>query len=427
MNQDILELTDLDDGGILMETDFGAPPPASNSFGGGLELLMNNQQRESRSSNLRSDDIADLEAELNQLTDTKPASDHSSSSSSSTVAFADDGGSQLGKSSAADHGGTQFTWDGFSKLPDTSTTSSSIPEVMSSSSSTSKKEASLIAKMQMVEKLKEFQRKGEKFEHEPSEDMPFERLKAMYEISNDKRQRTSAIKFQRTVFLACVNGLEMLNHTFDPFDLDLDGLGEQTQENIKDYDDIFAELYEKYKDTVQWTPELKLLFTFVGNACMLNMTNKFMKSAMPTADDLFRQNPDLLRSFQQSAVQQMAAKNPGFGNFATNIMGVGATQQHGPPPPMPTQGPNAPPPPTHRPGNNDYAQRPDLQAATSSSSSSTTNNTRPEMRGPSDLSNILAGMKAKHGGGSDQEPKRSGARRKRTAAEAGENTISLDI
>jgi len=138
----------------------------------------------------------------------------------------------------------------------------------------------------------------------------------------------------------------------------------------------------------------------------------------------------------------------------------------GPPPPMQTQGPHSVPPPMGRPGNNNYA-RPDLNM----SSSSFTNDgislrenfdrpdvqertskknlpPRPEMKGPSDISDILSGLKTKTINIQEQSvqpqqnndsstisisdlkdlqsegnmPKRSG-RRKKSAS----NTVSLDI
>ena len=85
----------------------------------------------------------------------------------------------------------------------------------------------------------------------------------------------------------------------------------------------------------------------------------------------------------------------------------------GPPAPMQTQGPNAPPPPMGRPGNNNYS-RPDLNMSRSSftddgislrenferpdvqdRTTSRKPQPRPEMKGPSDISEILSGLKTK--------------------------------
>ena len=69
------------------------------------------------------------------------------------------------------------------------------------------------------------------------------------------------------------------------------------------------------------SPELKLLFQLGGSAVMLHMTNSMFKSAIPGMDDIMRQNPDLMKSFTQAAVNSMSeSKKPGFGNFMNDMM-----------------------------------------------------------------------------------------------------------
>jgi hypothetical protein len=206
--------------------------------------------------------------------------------------------------------------------------------------------------------------------------------------------------------MAVINGLEFLNGRFDPFDIKLDGFSEQVNENITDYDDIFGELYEKYKSKASMSPEIKLLFQLGGSAMMVHMTNTMFKSAMPGMDDILRQNPDLMRSFQNAAVNSMANTSPGFSGFMTNMMNPG------PPPPMATQGPHSMPPPQGRPGNNNYANRPDLNMSRSNftdegislrenyerpdeKSRRQQGVSRPEMKGPGDITDILSGLKTK--------------------------------
>jgi hypothetical protein len=214
--------------------------------------------------------------------------------------------------------------------------------------------------------------------------------------------------------MAVINCIEFLNGKFDPFDIKLDGWSEQVQENINDYDDIFGELHEKYKSKASMAPELKLLFQLGGSAMMVHMTNTMFKSAMPGMDDILRQNPDLMRSFQSAAVNTMAGSNPGFSGFMSGIMNNDPRPPSGmgPPPPLATQGPNSIPPPISRPGNNNYS-RPDLNMSRSSfvddginlrenferpdfqERTSKRQPTRAEMKGPSDISDILSGLKTK--------------------------------
>ena len=188
--------------------------------------------------------------------------------------------------------------------------------------------------------------------------------------------------------MACINGIEFLNNRFDPFDIKLDGWGEQVNENINDYDEIFSELHDKYKSKASLAPELKLLFQLGGSAMMVHMTNTLFKSSMPGMDDILRQNPELMKSFQTAAVNTMGQNNPGFSGFMSNMMNPNA---QGPPPSMNTQGPNAIPTPLNRPGNNEFNQ----QFNRMDSNNAPQRSTRPEMNGPSDIDGILSGLKTK--------------------------------
>ena len=212
--------------------------------------------------------------------------------------------------------------------------------------------------------------------------------------------------------MACINGIEFLNSKFDPFDIKLDGWSEQVNENLTDYDEIFSELHEKYKSKASMAPELKLMFQLGGSAMMIHMTNTMFKSAMPGMDDILRQNPDLMRSFQSAAVNTMGQTNPGLSGFMSNMMNSERSNTFdGPPPPMATQGPNAPIPPLNRPGNNNssaYMNRPsynnvddgiNLRENSDKINMNDKSSRRParsEMKGPSDIGDILSGLKTKN-------------------------------
>jgi hypothetical protein len=234
-------------------------------------------------------------------------------------------------------------------------------------------------------------------------------MQGEYETIMEEKAKQNSVKFQGNMLMAVINGIEFLNGKFDPFDIKLDGWSDQVNENINDYDDIFAELYEKYKTKASMAPELKLLFQLGGSAMMVHMTNTMFKSAMPGMDDILRQNPDLMRSFQSAAVNSMAQTNPGFSGFMNNMMSPepGVPSGRGPPPPMATQGPSAVPPPMHRPGNNSSAlnmnanmsrsnfQDDGIQFRESGRRPASSSSSRPDMKGPSDLNDILSGLKTK--------------------------------
>ena len=256
------------------------------------------------------------------------------------------------------------------------------------------KEASLKEKFKYLQKLEDLEKKGVKLTKRYDMDSNLLEMKGEYETIVAEKEKKNSVKFQGKMLMAAITGLEFLNNRFDPFDVKLDGWSEQISENIEDYDDIFAELHEKYQSKASMAPELKLLFQLGGSAMMIHMTNSMFKSAMPGMDDIMRQNPDLMQQFTSAAASTMGQNNPGLSGFM-NMMGSNSPQQmpreqpqynQQMPPPLATQGPNSIPPPI-RPGFVPLPNRPDINASRDIPTR------RPEMNGPSDISNLLSGLK----------------------------------
>uniref|UniRef100_A0A6C0CRG6 Uncharacterized protein n=1 Tax=viral metagenome TaxID=1070528 RepID=A0A6C0CRG6_9ZZZZ len=411
-------------------------PKPSVNFGGGIELLMNDKQKKSSgkkgSDEIGLDDINSLEAELNQLSGNTPDSsdkpknikaksrsglfndalngsgsiklnveDISSSSGSDKPGIAP----TIGKSTAAQ---AIKTDDGFVKF-------NNIPinpdkEVVRQKLSP---EETLKEKFKILRKLESLEQKGVKLTKKYNMESNLDEMKGEYEMIVAEKERSNSVKFQGKMLMAAITGIEFLNNRFDPFDVKLDGWGEQVNENIDDYDEIFGELHEKYKSKAKMAPELKLLFQLAGSAIMVHMTNTMFKSAMPGMDDIMRQNPELMQQFTQAAVNSMGQQNPGFGGFMNNMM---QSQQR----PMPPANVAPGPPPAAMKTRIDRSQRsqvpsnrPDMGAARGqgainlddtygtvgpqppSRSSKNDAPRRPEMKGPSDIGDILSGLKTK--------------------------------
>jgi hypothetical protein len=179
-------------------------------------------------------------------------------------------------------------------------------------------------------------------------------------------------------------------------------------------------------------------------------------------DDIMRQNPELMQQFTQAAVNQMGEANPGLGGFMGGVMNSQMRPPSGmsAPPTMPTQGPGSAAPPRRqgsRPdlnfsrGPNDGINISQVGAPANPVMQSNRNgppggfgqsSSRPEMRGPTDVSGLLSGLKSKtvktnskdEGNSStisiqdlkdlsnQNMPKRSKRRQK-----SDKNTVSLDI
>jgi len=407
----------------------------SSNFGAGIELLMNDKKKSSGgggglSSDIDINDLDNLEDELNDLSGPKTSMKSARSdmfSGSFKLKDEDDDDIEdsspqipleslnLGKSTKEQSDDDAKTWDGYGKFnnvpinPDVS--KNRIEPQLS-------KEEQLKEKFTYLQKLEALEKKGVNLTKKYDMESNLLEMKGEYETIVAEKERKNSMKFQGKMMMACITGLEFLNNKFDPFDVKLDGWSEQINENIDDYDEIFAELHEKYKSKATMAPELKLLFQLGGSALMVHMTNSMFKSSMPGMDDIMRQNPELMQQFTSAAVNSMGQNNPGLGGFMNSMMNDNqrgnppsqssapptsnqmpqmppqfSAQSNGPPPPpMQTQGPTAAPPPV-RPGYVPLSNRPDINASRNIPSAEKSR--RPEMKGPSDISNLLSGLKVK--------------------------------
>lgn len=414
-----------------------------SSFGAGIELLMNDKKRSTNNSvNIDLGELDNLENELNNLSGISS----SSSSNTKTINNVNGGGnsggitgfasnlfgfnlgstggdsssqserrndSKLGEATKESEGKTK-TWDGFSKMNDIpGDRSSNTPTNMSDREKRRKKKL-------MIKKLDEWYEKGliKNASHFNS-DSSYEEIEDEYETALEDKRKKDGIKLQGWWFMTFINSVEYANAAFNPFDINLDGWGEQISEDIDSYEEIFSELHDKYKGG-KLSPELSLLLRIGFSAAVVNFTNKALSSATPGFNDVIKQSPELMRMFTNATVSSMSQQSPGFA-FASNMMNKPDdinTSFGAPPKPVETK--NQPPPQrpsmtyTQNPGN-----RQDINAARGTmfreqgvglNSYSDINNStniktpmppqqqvRAEMRGPqnTDIDNILAGLKPK--------------------------------
>ena len=437
----------------------------SANFGGGIELLMNEKNKGDKkfSSSIDIEDITNLENELNELSDNTDYHSVSAqnntnnkiedvstenASTSKEIKYKQDSGSaqkksifgdlfggsknnganikpvtkntdtdniNLGKSTASMN--ENKTWDGFGKfnnIPVNLDKTQQKPELT--------KEEELKEKFKYLRKLDDLEKKGVSLSKRYNMDSDLNEMIGEYETIIAEKEKSNAIKFQGKMMMACITGLEFLNNKFDPFDIKLEGWGEQINENIDEYDDIFAELHEKYKSKAKMSPELKLLFQLGGSAMMVHMSNTLFKSSMPGMDDIMRQNPELMRQFTQAAVNTMGQSKPGLGGFMNGLFnngGSGANPGFGASmPPNVNSGPPPAPIETKLPDRSqrmpNIVNRPDIMAARGSSLGNNEGNPydeerikRPEMKGPSlapqslapqsnqNIASLLSGLKTK--------------------------------
>jgi hypothetical protein len=256
------------------------------------------------------------------------------------------------------------------------------PSINLASSSRISHEEERKKKIDLINKLNRLETKGYTLTKHFSMDNTLEEIQLEFDRLADAKNLEASLRFQRQCLMGVVTGFEFLNGKFNPFDWQLEGWSESVHENIEDFDEIFEELYDKYKGRGNMPPEAKLMMSLVGSGFMFHMSNSFFRQKFSTMDpnDIFKNNPQLAKQFAAAAAQQAG---PGFGNFMGAAMGV--PQQMPEMPQMPSGGPgmfynssnsmNSAPPPPQMPQNMAAASAPQLQ--------------RREMKGPSGVDDIL--------------------------------------
>lgn len=173
-------------------------------------------------------------------------------------------------------------------------------------------ESELNEKKEILYQMDRLEAKGFRLPRKFSMQSPLEEMRSEFHRILREKEVDASVRFQRKMLMAFVTGIEFLNTRFDPFDVRLDGWSEHVHENVNDYDDIFEELHEKYKATgKKMAPELRLLMSLSGSAFMFHLTSSmFKQSQLPGVEQVIRSNPDLMKQFQQAAVQQTMQMPP---------------------------------------------------------------------------------------------------------------------
>jgi len=385
---------------------------------GGAELLMNMKKTSPQSSKFDLGDLDSFEAEMNNLSSASSSSSSSSSSGDTKVLsglsnFFGFGGSKeeepvkigLGQATKETGAGTTKTWDGYGKFTDIP--SNSDKPINSKMSDREK----LRKKKMMMKRLEEWRAKGHVSGAHFNNDSTYEEVEDEYETALEDKKKGESKKLYSWWFMTFVNTVEYANAAFNPFDINLDGWGEQVSDDIDSYDEIFSELHEKYKGG-KLAPEIALLLRLGFSAAVVNFTNRALSSATPGFNDVIRQSPELMKMFTNATVNSMSQQSPGFA-FANNLVNPEPTGMSGPPPksidPRTASAPQ-------RPGmvfTDQQSSRPDINAGRgvmfSESGVDLNNkfesvngrppmsqmNQRQEMSGPKNIDSILSGLKPK--------------------------------
>ena len=138
----------------------------------------------------------------------------------------------------------------------------------------------------------------------------------------------ASVKFQRKMLLAVVGGIEFINRKYSPFDLQLDGWSETVHSDLGSYDEVFEQLFYKYRNKVSAPPEIKLLLMVAGSGMLFHYSNTMMKALPQMTPEAMQGMQTMFQNMQQQQQQQQQPQGP---------LGPQGPQGPAPPPPPPSE------------------------------------------------------------------------------------------
>lgn len=139
-------------------------------------------------------------------------------------------------------------------------------------------------KMEKLAKLIELKNRGFNLTKNYSMESNYEEM--CFEVNHWTNYQTKkdGIELSKSFLMNAITGIEFLNDRYDPFGFKLNGWSEQVKVNSDNYNDVFAELYDKYKSTGKKVePEIKLILMLTASAVTFH-ASKSIQDSMPGAD-----------------------------------------------------------------------------------------------------------------------------------------------
>ena len=177
-------------------------------------------------------------------------------------------------------------------------------------------------KQELLFLFDKLEKKGIKIPQKFNMKSSIDEMEKTYERLKNERDLQNSIKFQRRVLMGIVSTMEFLNHSMNPFDIDLDGWSESVMENYSEYDDIFEELYEKYKNKGHISPEVKLIMTLAGSAFYFHLSKMIIKPAQQKMQEMFGQ----MENGGGGGMPDMGGMGGLMSGLMNNFMGGGSSK-----------------------------------------------------------------------------------------------------
>ena len=131
----------------------------------------------------------------------------------------------------------------------------------------------------------------------------YKTMKFEYDLHTGIRSKKNAVKWMSNMMIGIVQGIEMLNDNFNPFDLKFrDSWSNSVKNDVEEYYDVVGEIYEKYsRPGKSMAPELKLFLMLTGAAAGIQY-HKIKETFSGSSHEL-DEDPQMIQKLRKQAEQ----------------------------------------------------------------------------------------------------------------------------
>jgi len=159
-------------------------------------------------------------------------------------------------------------------------------------------------KMQLLFVLRNIKEHGKKLTREYDINSDLEDMEMEVRFHTDAEAKKTSVAFAKDGLLKATQFIEILNNNFDPFGINLKGWHNQMSLNADNYEDVFEELYDKYKDKIgRVEPEYRLVYMIFASAASFHYSKQLVEQM--GIEKVIEKNPELFHKIQANIASYM--------------------------------------------------------------------------------------------------------------------------
>lgn len=165
------------------------------------------------------------------------------------------------------------------------------------------REEELLLKLDLLRRLGELKQSGVSLSQNYSMESDIKMMQYELKLHTDIKSKQNAVQWMKHMLIGCLKGLEILNDTYNPFDIKLNGLSDKISADINSYHMVLGEIYEKYNQPgKQMAPEMKLLLMLSGAVLSLQ-ASRILPTMMPRMATALRSDTAVLNELRTKAAE----------------------------------------------------------------------------------------------------------------------------